>query len=383
MCLPYYNIGTKFDIQALNHKLAWNSFYFFTVCQVMENSSTSSFPTFSCSDANLSRNSVNEEYWENSTLSDDFSANSTATAVIMLIFLLVGLPANTIIIISIIYQRLYKETTHILLLNLAISDLLFCLLVMPFVMIIVAGFAGGYIFGDSDYVRCQVCKSSLTFTALTLFSVYILGLMSIDRFIFIKFPLRYNRYVTVCRVIFVVIILWLLSILVAILPLFGIGDINFSNALSACNVDYLGESELLGQDIYYAIMVVGMALIPVIIIIVLNICIACIAGRHIKNIYKTRKSFGNVGDLKTYNNKLRTNVRKKRNKKQLALIRVFGAIVAANFIVWIPVSTIATVFLVVDRKDIPLGIVTFTFNAFVLHSVLHPIIEGCFIPEIK
>ena len=189
----------------------------------MGNSSIS-LPDYSCSDANLSRNSVTPEYWESSSISDDFRANSTATAVIMLILFIVGLPANIIIIVSILYQKLYKETTHILLLNLAISDLLVCLLVMPFT--IVTGFAGGFIFGDSDHTRCQVCQTGLILIVLTSFSVGILAMISVDRFIFIKFPLRYETVVTLPRITIAIIVTLLFSILHSILPLFGFGELS-------------------------------------------------------------------------------------------------------------------------------------------------------------
>ena len=135
---------------------------------------STSILSISCNVENLSRNSVTPEYWDSASISGEFSANSTAIAVILLLFLLVGLPANVVIIVSILHQKLYKEATHILLLNLAISDLLFCVLIIP--INVTAGFAGGYIFGGSDYVRCQVCKTGVIFTALSVFSVNILGL---------------------------------------------------------------------------------------------------------------------------------------------------------------------------------------------------------------
>ena len=150
----------------------------------MGNSSIGFVVTHSCKDDNISRSSITPEYWDSAGISEAYKVNSFALAVIMLIFLLIGLPANATIIVTIIYRKLYKETTYILLLNLAISDFLVCLLVLPFQ--IIAGFAGGYIFGESDYRRCQVCQAGLILTALTVFSINMLAFMSIDRFVFIK-----------------------------------------------------------------------------------------------------------------------------------------------------------------------------------------------------
>ena len=95
----------------------------------------------------------------------------------MLLFVLIGLPANAVIIVSTL-RKSRKDITRILLLNLAVSDFLVCLLVMPFT--VVAGFAGGFIFGNSDYIRCQVCQTGVIFMILTILSVNILGLISVD-----------------------------------------------------------------------------------------------------------------------------------------------------------------------------------------------------------
>ena len=339
----------------------------------MGNSSASFLPQYSCNDANLSRNSVTPEYWETSSISDAYSANATATAVIMLLLLLVGLPANLILIISIIHQRLYKEATHILLLNLAISDLLVCLLVMPFT--IVAGFAGEYIFGNSDYTRCQACQMGMIFITLTVFSVLVLGLISIDRFVFIKFPLRHPELVTVPRVVVVVLLAWGLSILQAILPLIGFGEYKLAYTISSCTVSFKGKS----SNIYYGAMLIALATVPVIITIVTNIWITCIVRKQIMKVYRTRRTITDREELKRYNE----NMRKKRSSKQFVLMRAFGAILVGNLIAWLPTTVHVVVTLVIDLDQIPIGVFLFVFLTFISHSVMHPLIEGFFIPETR
>lgn len=331
-----------------------------------------------CFDPNLSRNSVASEFWDVQAISTAYRDNSIATAVIMLLFILVGLPSNIIIIVSIIQQKLYRETTHILLLNLAISDTLVCLLVMP--PMIVTGFAGGYIFGDSDYVRCQVCKTGIIFVALTVFAVNILGVITLDRFIVIKFPLRHDNFVTVPRVIIIVIFLWMLSIFEAVLPLFGFGEITFAFSLTACSVNLYGEGKLT-SNINYMILLVGLALIPLVIIIVFNIWLACLVSKQIKIVYRTRRSFGNKEELRQYNEGLRKQIHKKKNRKQMVLVRAFGAILLSTVIVWAPLVFHTVISIFVD--SFPLGIFSFVFISFLTHSVLHSLMEACFIPEIK
>lgn len=342
----------------------------------MGNSSTIILPTdYSCFDANLSRNSVTPEYWDSFSISDDFRNGSLAIAIITLLMLLVGLPSNFVIIVSILQQKLYKESAHILLLNLAVSDFLLCLLVMP--AVIVSGFAGSYIFGDSDYVRCQVCQTGLILISLTLVSVYLLCLLSVDRLMFIRFPLRYNRYVTKRRVIVIVAFAWTLSIAIALVPLSGIGEIRYSFATSTCIIIFIGRSE----NLYYAIFLVGHALVPITITVGAYIWIACFVSKEIKEIYRMRKSlYKNQQVLAETMQKER---QRKKNMKRFRLITVFGTIVIVNFIVWTPIVIETILSATVESQTVPLGTQILTYLCILLHSVLHPLIEGCFIPEIK
>lgn len=339
--------------------------------------SSSFLPSYSCLDANLSRNTVTPEFWDSFSISDDFRSSSIVLAVIVLLLFLVGLPSNVIIAASIIGKKLYREPTHILLLNLAISDSLVCLLVMP--QVIVAGFAGGYVFGDSDYVRCQVCQSGLILVALTLISMYTIGFLSVDRFVFIKFPLHYSMYITPLRVTLVVATAWVLSLSVALIPLSGFAEYKYSYTTSACILNLIGRN----KATYYVGTLLFLNLVPVIVVIVTNIWIACFVRKEIHKVYKVRKSLSSNEQLRLQKLNIQKAIRRKKNKKQLTLIRVFGAILIASVVVWLPLVIHIILLQTVDPNDIPLGVYVIVFVCLVLHSVLHPLIEGCIIPEIK
>ena len=146
---------------------------------------------------NISKNSITTEYWDQASINHDFKVASIVLATILLFFLIIGLPSNVILIINIIKDL--KLPTYILLLNLAIADVLVCAIFMPFP--IVSGYAGGFIFGNSDKVRCQVCQLGIIYTGLSIASLNLLALISLDQFLYIKFPLRYHLYVTPKRTI--------------------------------------------------------------------------------------------------------------------------------------------------------------------------------------
>lgn len=341
----------------------------------MGNSNTSFLAAYNnCFTDDLNRNTVTPEYWETHTINEDFKNGAILTGVILLVLAIVGLPSNILVMYSIIKRNLYKEPTHMLLFNLAISDFLLCLLVMP--STIIADFSGGYIFGDSDYIRCRVCQIGFIYTWLTLFSVYTLGLLSVDRFIFIKFAMHYNKIVTVRRILLVIIVVWIMSFIVSLLPIMGFGEIRYAYSLSTCMVYFLDST----INVIYARFAVVLGLVPVMVLIGCNVWIILIVRKQIKLIYGTRKSF-------TTKTEYRQSIRKKmgriKNQKQLVLLRTFGVIIITNLLVWSPLIIHAVLLLVVNDDLIPIGIFIFVYLITLLHAVLHPIIEGCLIPEIR
>ena len=66
--------------------------------------------------------------------------------------------------------------------------------------------------------------------------------MSFDRFLFLHKPLKYSKILTSVRVSVVLVVLWIVSIIVAILPLVGLGHMVFEPFFLACAVDLSGSS---------------------------------------------------------------------------------------------------------------------------------------------
>ena len=347
----------------------------------MGNSSTSFLPTYSCFDSNLSGNSVTPEYWNSHSISNDFRINSVLSAAVSLLFLVIGLPSNVFIIVSIIQKKLCQDTAHILLLNLALSDFLVCLLVIPF--IVVTGFAGEFVFGGSDSTRCQICQFGVILVILSVVSIHTICWMSIDRFIFIKFPLRYEKWVTKYRVMAVLFLSWLLAIAEGILPVFGIGEIQYSYRLSTCTLN-LDDVTINGiSNRQYGIFIAALQIPPVTMAIIVNTWIACIARVQVKRVYRTRRNLGNQIDLTGHSKSLRKKIHKQKNKVQLVLLRVFGAIVLAHLISWMPIIMLILTLAIVDSDSVPLALLSIPFLFFLMHSALLPLIEGSFIPKIR
>ena len=128
------------------------------------------------------------------------------TAAFLLLILVVGLPWNLLVVITIVKEKLYHQPTVILLLNLVLND--FIMLVYAVPVQIVTGFAGEFILGDTNIVRCRVCDSEVLNLLFSLMSIYTIAFMAFDRFLYIYKPLRYEKIITSQRTVVLLIILW-------------------------------------------------------------------------------------------------------------------------------------------------------------------------------
>ena len=282
--------------------------------------------TLSCLDRDLSHYFVTIDYWQ---VSPALTSLGIVTGSFLLLFILLALPSNLLIILCILLKKLYKQPTYLLLLSLSISDLLMCVIVMP--LIVVSGLAGEFVLGHSDWVRCKVCQTGVCLIASTLSSLHLLALISVDRFIFIKYPLRYNSIVTPGKTMALVLTVCGLSCCLAVLPLFGFGDIHFDHETFSCSPRFDHHTDVT-LNIHYMILVILEAMLSIIVLVVTNVWVLCIARRQI---YRNIKSFTNVEQATSYQRHLRTTLHQEKYRKQLQLLRVFGAIFISHMITWI------------------------------------------------
>ena len=303
------------------------------------------------------------EYWKRDQLND----TTLATGIVLTIFLVLGAPWNIFVIMGTLYKRLYKQPTHILLLSLAFSNLLLCLLVMPFG--IVAGFAREFVFGNSDYIRCQFCQLS---GVLRIFfaesSFHTLVLISLDRFIYIKMAIKYYKIVTIKRVCLAIGSVWLLCLLLATPPLYQFGEIEY---VFSCSIAPHGETQLT-KNINYGILLGVESILPVSLLVVTNVWVAVIAFKHLSKL-RTAK----LGKSQDLTSSFKTDVPSENDrniaKKQRKLVYLFGATVLAYFIIYIPMIVILLV--TISGSNLHDSVYAITYLCIFLYPILHPIIE--------
>ena len=294
-------------------------------------------------------------------------ASGLVIGVFLLLFLLIGLPWNLLVIVTIVKQKLYTQPTIILLLNLVITDLVLLVFHLPLVM--VTGFSGEYILGGSDRIRCSVCKTGfVTLIIFTFNSIFTISLMSLDRFLFIYKPLHYERYITKWRTVVAIAVAGLIAAVLSILPLFGFGEIVFFCEAITCGLDTTLENN--GYPILLIVVVVA-AIIPV---IVRNIWVCCIVQRNIRAIYKVKSAASGHTEV------CRT-LKKKGQEKQLHLCRVFGTLLFFNIIFWLPIIVVSMILFA--NMPVTSTSVVFAQIFFLSQSTVHPIIETTLIKEVQ
>ncbi len=319
----------------------------------------------SCFASNLSRNNITAEQW---TPLPDWKRYTRPLGAILVLFFLVGTPWNIFVIVGTIYKRLYVQPTHILLLNLAVTNILFCVLVMPFG--IVSGLAGEFVFGNSDYDRCQVCKTAgVLYYMLSEITLHTIALLALDRFIYIKYALKYDRIVTVRRACAAIAMTWVLSILLATPPLYRFGEIIF---FFSCVIAIVGETEL-ANNIHYGLFLGVETIIPVSIIIVTNVWVMCIA---LKQVSKWKKNSLPITTEKEISKKINLETR----KKQMKLIKVFAGILSVYLINY---SFVVVVLLVRTVTRVHVIGYALSYLSLLMNPIQIPVIESFFLPELR
>ena len=160
-------------------------------------------------------------------------------------------------------------------------------------------------------------------------------MLTLDRFLFIYKPLHYEKLVTARRVLVAIVITWLLCVLLSTLYFVLSSDFFYDSELLYCF-----WSNPFGQIVF-----IVLTLIPYLLGLLFNVWVVYIAVKNIHAVYKMQ------GRNEGKSEKRRSRViredfmKRMRNKKELHLMRVFGAIVISNTVTWIPYIVVSFLFI--------------------------------------
>ena len=334
---------------------------------------------FSCFDANLSRDFLTESVWTLNTVVESDTGTMIALTVIMTLLLLVGLPSNVLLIAVMLKKKLHrKQPAILLLLNLAVTDLLVCCLVMPWN--IVTLIAGEFRFGGDDHTRCQVCQTGVILIILTFVTLNNLALLSVDRLVYLKRPIHYHKYSTSVRVLVATGMVWLLSCLVSIPPLFGFSEMRFSTAVGICTIAFSGSTPL-AKNSHYLIFLAVMALAPILTLVLTNLWGLGIIQRHLRA--KARK----LKEEKKHN-RLSFHEKMKRQQQgtQGKLLKVYGIIFITNLVTYLPMIARMIVGVAAEEEEFTEAVRvsgSIAYLALMSQAVVHPIVQASLVGDIR
>ena len=294
---------------------------------------------------------------------------------ILVVFLIIGLAWNFAILGFYLRDlRLLKEPANILLLNLTIADILFSIFIT--LSTLTAEAAGEFVFGLSDYSRCIYCKFlGAVMFILVCISLYSMAALSINRFMLLTQPIRYKSLFTWKVAVVLLVFTWVIAIAVSIPPLFGFGDYEYNLVFGFCNARWTGYNGSIPS--IYLILLFGLqAIVPIVVLLFTNVWVVKVAKTVLKTKIVRRRTFSD----------LNTDIRgeeRKYQRQQTQLARVFGALLIAHVLCWLPVITIMFVSLGVGADNIPLEIFMVSWLAFLTSPVVHPILETCFVKDLR
>ncbi|XP_017482164.1 PREDICTED: allatostatin-A receptor [Rhagoletis zephyria] len=229
------------------------------------------------------------------------------------IFALTGFFGNTLVILVVVFNQQMHSTTNLLIVNLAVADLLFVVLCIPFT-------ATDYIteywpFGD---IWCRSVQYLIVVTAFS--SIYTLVLMSIDRFLAVVHPIRSRQLRTEKVTKIAIAMLWviILTISTPVALVHGLAELEPYPNVTYVFCTFSENNTLITLSNYQIIFFAGSYLLP----------LMAISGLYVRMIMR----------LWHQGNGVQMSVKSQRGRKRVT--RLVVVVVVAFASLWLPVQLI-------------------------------------------
>ncbi|XP_015258002.1 PREDICTED: 5-hydroxytryptamine receptor 2A-like [Cyprinodon variegatus] len=196
---------------------------------------------------------------------------------LMVLMCLGAIIGNALVIIIVAATRTLHAVTSVLILNLAISDLLVGIGVMPFVAMSIL---------NTGWVRCPVLCLYVGYssTVYCSASVFTLTAIALDRYYSIMDCLRYTSRCTLWRICAVVLWIWLQALVVCSCPLMGWGSVTYVVPMYNCAITWATTLS------FTAFMAALTYLIPAVVILFCYVNIIRVARSHARRIHSLEDS---------------------------------------------------------------------------------------------
>ena len=274
----------------------------------------------------------------NSTAPTDDSQPLIIIIIEVLVFtavILTALTGNVLVCIAVYKFRQLQTTTNIALVSLAVTDILMVYVIILHAVMVIEG---KWTFGS---VLCEV-SSSVGLT-LNLMSLIHLAYISLDRFIAIIKPFRYQVWITKQRVITTMLCLWFSAVLLLNGPW---GDFEYrANVFGCLNDVKRGEFKL-----STFILLIVFVSFPSGFILFTQLWVCNVARGHAKKMNRQQRNLRvsycePTPSLRTSESSTRESRRSNSEttfRREMKSVKTFGILVGCFLVCYIPFYTVAT-----------------------------------------
>ncbi|KAK7109115.1 dopamine receptor 1-like [Littorina saxatilis] len=212
-------------------------------------------------------------------------AEKAVIGTMLTIMVFVAVVGNLLVCAAVFTDRRLKRNSNFFIVSLAIADLLVALVVMTFA--IANDIHGRWVFG-AVFCRIWISSDIMCSTA----SILNLCVISLDRYVHIKDPLRYEAWMTTRKTVIFIGTVWVLSALMSFVPT------HLGWHESPAGLNSTADTELCIFDLNPIYAVVSSAIsfyIPCIVMVSIYVRLYCYARRHAETIRRTHTAerFGN------------------------------------------------------------------------------------------
>ncbi|TKS83372.1 Alpha-1B adrenergic receptor [Collichthys lucidus] len=170
-------------------------------------------PPLSDSNSSINRTDSSQHPGHHGTATLDLS-RAVPVGMVLAFFIMFAIVGNILVILSVVCNRHLRIPTNYFIINLAIADLLLGTTVLPVsaTLEVLDYWVFGRIFCDIWAAVDVLCCTA---------SIMSLCVISIDRYIGVRYPLQYPMIVTEKRALLAMLGVWILAIVISIGPLLG------------------------------------------------------------------------------------------------------------------------------------------------------------------
>ncbi|XP_058972343.2 neuropeptide FF receptor 1-like [Pocillopora verrucosa] len=271
--------------------------------------------------------SANVTAMVNGTQSMSSCFNPTATRIgqtfAYCLLFVVSLAANTFIGIIVYRTKTMRTPINILIVNMAISDLLYPIFLFPKIFVELNTAGNWLVGGPLGHAACKL--SSFVADVSTLVSIQSLLLIAVDRFVAVVFPLR-SPLISSKKCRYFILVIWIVAMAVHCPYLIALKVLEYSEGL-VCSMQWNNTfAESLSLKTYVLGLIVVIIYVPLVLIAILYFVISLKI--------KSQKIPG----------KQSANARERRLKKERNVLKMSVAIVLVFAVCWLPFSIYALLF---------------------------------------